>query len=296
MITGFIGDIARHRTGDGPGIRTVVFFKGCPLHCPWCHNPEFIVPQHELAFYPDRCIGCRECADICPQRAIKQNTMIVIDRSVCDCCGECAKICPSAALAIVGRFWSVEELLEVLLRDQLYYQVSGGGVTLSGGEPTMQMKFGGSLLRQLKKNGIHTAIETNGFFSWGEFAVHLLPWLDLVLFDLKIADKGRHAKVTGQENEKILGNLEKLVRRGSEVVVRIPLIPGVTADRENLAELAGEMKRIGVQKCSLLPYHFFGRSKAANIGRPADSSLPDKRMTRAEVDGWHQYFKEFELV
>jgi len=294
--TALIGDIGRHRIGDGPGIRTVVFFKGCPLHCPWCHNPEFIAPRAELALYPNRCIMCGDCVDICPQRAIKKNGVIEVDRSACDCCGQCAAICPAGALAIVGAAWSVEQLIDVLLRDLLYYQVSGGGVTLSGGEPTMQMEFAGKLLQRLRQEHIHTAIETSGFFRWDDFAAQLLPWLDLVLFDLKPVDSRRHAKVTGRGNEKILENLEKIVRGGHDVVVRIPLIPGFTADRENLVGLAAEMKRIGVQKCSLLAYHALGKSKAAAVGRVVDPSLPDKQMTRAEVDGRQRYFTEFELI
>lgn len=295
MKKGLIGDIGRHRTGDGPGIRTVVFFKGCPLSCPWCHNTEFIAQQAELAVYPHRCINCGECRAICPHGALAINSTIVVDRSVCDCCGDCAGICPTGALAIVGKEYLLDDLVELVLRDRLYYQVSGGGVTLSGGEPTMQMEFVGKLLRRLRDEDIHTAIETNGFFHWDDFAVCLLPWLDLVLFDLKIAESVSHARVTGQTNDPILGNLERLVQGGHEVVVRIPLIPGFTANSANLADLSAEMKRIGVQKCELLPYHALGKLKATAIGRNVDRILPDTRMGGAEVAQWARYFKEFQV-
>ncbi|MFZ5766262.1 MAG: glycyl-radical enzyme activating protein [Thermodesulfobacteriota bacterium] len=296
MKPGLIGDIGRHRTGDGPGIRSLVFFKGCPLACPWCHNPEFIAPAPELALYPARCLGCGDCLAACPQQALTLTPAIEVDRRRCTVCGDCATVCPTRALAPVGRSYDLRDLVDELLRDRLYWQVSNGGVTLSGGEPTAQMVFAGALLERLHRQGVHTAIETCGFFPWTDFASRLLPWCDLLLIDLKIADGRRHAELTGQGNEIIFANLAKAVSSGHEVIVRIPLIPGFTAEQENLAGLAAVMKRCGVTKCTLLPYHPFGLAKAGAIGRQPCFALPERPMSRAEADQWRRCFTEFQQV
>ena len=289
MTYALIGDIGRHAVHDGPGIRTTVFFKGCQLGCPWCHNPEFIAPRPEIAFYPERCLACGDCLSICPVQAIDLARPGRINRELCTGCGLCAETCPALALRLVGKSYALDELEEILLRDRLFYQTSGGGVTLAGGEPTTQLAFCGKLLQRLKQADIHTALQTNGFFPWPEFEKNCLPWLDLILLDLKIADPAKHRQHTGQANAPILANLARLTAtRPDDLVVRIPLIPGYTATEENLTNLAEIMHAAGVRKYSLLGYHPHGNSKAASVGRAPGLSLPDQPMPPATVDQWHR--------
>jgi pyruvate formate lyase activating enzyme len=292
-----IGDISRYAVHDGPGIRTTVFFKGCPLRCPWCHNPEFIAGHPELAFFPERCIGCGECRDLCPEAALTVDNIARIDRSRCTGRGLCALSCPTKALELVGRRYDLAELTSILLRDRLFYETSGGGVTLSGGEPTAQLAFCGELLQRLHREGIHTAIETNGFFAWDEFCATCLPHLDLILFDVKIADPERHKEITGVGNEVILANLTKLLAaRPDDVIARIPLIPGYTADKENIVRLAALFKELKVRRCSLLPYHPYGLAKAEKIGGTQDSSLPQKPMDRRALHEWQHFFTGIDII
>ncbi|BBO83845.1 glycyl-radical enzyme activating protein [Desulfosarcina ovata subsp. sediminis] len=282
-----IGDIGRYAIHDGPGIRTTVFFKGCPMHCPWCHNPEFIRPQPEILFYADRCIGCGECVDRCPESAIDLNAPQRIDRRRCTACGECTPTCPTRALAVAGTRYGVEDLVAVLLRDRLFYDASGGGVTLSGGEPTLQMAFMARLLRRLKAEGLHTVLETGGFFPFAPFQAECLDFIDLIYFDLKISDQGRHQRITGVDNRLIWSTLAHLARWAPDrIVPRIPLIPGYTATRENLIALSGRIREMGLARPVLLPYHPFGRSKAVHVGRQADAALPRVPMSAEELARW----------
>jgi len=292
-----IGDIGRYCVHDGPGIRTTVFFKGCPLHCPWCHNPEFIAAAPEIAFTPARCIGCGDCRDICPEAALAVDNIAHIDRNRCTGCGLCALSCPTKALELAGRKYDVDELTDILLRDRLFYETSGGGVTLSGGEPTTQLDFCGALLQRLRAEGIHTCMETNGFFAWDEFQAACLPYLDLILFDVKIADAERHRKIIGADNQVILTNLKRLLAaRPESVIPRIPLIPGFTADKENISRLAVLFKELQVRRCSLLPYHPFGLAKAEKIGARPDRSLPQKPMDRKTLHEWQRFFNGINMV
>lgn len=297
MNEALIGDIGRYAVHDGPGIRTTVFFKGCPLRCPWCHNPEFIAAATEIAFYPERCIGCGECRELCPEAALTVGKIAAIDRSRCTLCGRCVAGCPTRALELVGGKYDLEELTGILLRDRLFYETSGGGVTLSGGEPTMQLPFCGELLSRLRREGIHTAIETNGFFAWDEFRTACLPHLDLILFDVKIADPARHRQVTGAGNETILANLQRLLAaRPADVIVRVPLIPGYTADEENLVRVAGRLREFGARRCSLLPYHPHGLAKAEKLGRAPDASLPRTAMDRRTAQERRRLFAGIEML
>jgi len=294
---GLIGDIGRYSLHDGPGIRTTVFFKGCPLRCPWCHNPEFIAARPEIAFSPARCIGCGDCRDICPEAALTVADIARLDRSRCTGCGLCAGCCPTKALEQVGRRYEVNELTDILLRDRLFYAASGGGVTLSGGEPTAQLAFCGELLARLHREGIHTVMETNGFFAWDEFCAACLPFLDLILFDVKIADPSRHRSIIGVDNGVILANLQRLLAaRPDDVIPRVPLIPGYTADTENISRLAPLFKKLKVRRCSLLAYHPFGLAKAEKIGGTLDSALPQQPMERQTLLAWQRFFHGIDLV
>ena len=297
MKRAIIGDIARYAVHDGAGIRTVVFFKGCPLRCPWCHNPEYLSPAAEIACYPSRCIGCGDCRKVCPEGAVVVDPPVRIDRARCTGCGLCADDCPANAVVRVGRKYSVEALVDALLRDRRFFQASGGGVTLSGGEATRQMEFCGRLLERLKQEGIDTAIETSGFFAWEPFAKICLPHLDLILFDLKIADPVRHRKIIGVENGPILANLERLLNADSNrVIVRIPLIPGYTTDGENLKQIAAFLEQHHAPRCSLLPYHPLGLGKAETVGRTTDASLPQQPMDAETIKRCRQYFGNMEII
>lgn len=289
-----IGNIGRGALHDGPGIRTTVFFKGCPLNCPWCHNPELIASRPEILFYSDRCIGCGDCVETCAYNAISIETSgTSLNRQRCTGCGDCAQICPTGAVELVGRFYDIEELVDLLLRDRLYHTTSGGGVTLSGGEPTFQMNFLGVLLERLRRKKIHTALETSGYFSMTEFKEKCLDHLDLIYFDLKIIDPNRHKKITGKPNKQIWANLAEIHRQKPEAVIpRVPVIPGYTATKRNLAQIAARLKEMGIRHYTLLPYHPFGLSKAEHLGQMMPAALPVKPMTRASLKRWHNVFRD----
>jgi len=236
--------IQRMSTEDGPGIRSTVFFKGCSLSCVWCHNPESIPEKRQLHWTKSKCIGCLSCVAVCTAGALTAtDNGIVIDRAGCSPCEACSQACPTTALAVYGEEWEVEDLVRELLKDRVYFETSGGGVTLSGGEPTMQPIFAKALLSSLKRHGVHTALDTCGQCSW-ETLEALLPHADLVLYDLKEADPESHRQFTGVTNARILENLKSLARfmrecgRPRELWIRTPLIPDCTATALNL-------KRIG---------------------------------------------------
>ncbi|MEA3467639.1 MAG: glycyl-radical enzyme activating protein [Thermodesulfobacteriota bacterium] len=292
-----VGNISRYSLHDGPGIRTTVFFKGCTLHCPWCHNPELISPKPEIAFYAERCILCGDCQAVCPEDAIQMQGENRIDRTRCTGCGLCVKSCPAAVLKKIGCEYELEELVEILLRDRLFYETSGGGVTLSGGEPTGHLKFAASLLERLHREGIHTTIETNGLFSYEEFASTCLDHLDLILFDLKFAGSVQHQEVLGTGNKLIKENLSSLVkRRARDVIVRIPIIPGFTATRENIGRIGEYLYQLKVQFYSLLPYHPYGLAKASAVGIVSDNVLPKRAMDESELEQWQEIFHGMERV
>jgi len=239
-ITGTILRVQRMSTEDGPGIRSTVFFKGCPFACIWCHNPESISPRLQIHWEKTRCIGCRSCIEACVKGALAATeTGIAIDRSACDSCGACVQACPSTAMEIYGEAWDLNDLVREVLKDKAYFEKSGGGATLSGGEPTMQPLFAKDLLSNFKQGGIHTALDTCAQCPW-ETLDALLPHTDLVLYDLKEIDADRHKEFTGVSNTRILENLIRLGRfmkehsLPSELWIRTPLIPGCTATPENL--------------------------------------------------------------
>ena len=291
-----IFDIKRHALHDGPGIRTTIFFKGCSLRCVWCHNPESMDPGLEIGFYPADCIQCGDCVEACPNGAAQMGLPERIDRAICKRCGTCAEVCPGRGLRQIGCFYEIDEILDIILRDQVYYQTSGGGVTLSGGEPALHVDYISQLLPKLKSVGIHTAMETSGFFDWSQFHTKILGWLDLVLFDVKLADPELHLKYTGKRNDVILQNLARLVReRPGSVIPRIPLIPGITTRRTNLQKISSLFRETGIRRCWLLPYNPLGFSKRKTIGKPM-VNMPEYMLTREEMTKFEGFLSGLELA
>jgi pyruvate formate lyase activating enzyme len=265
-----ITEIKRHSLEDGPGIRSVVFFKGCPLRCVFCHNPECRAPEIEVAYFPEDCINCRYCSDACPRDAIDHELEGGIVRDACDRCMECVAACPGTALRAVGERYSVDSLVEILLRDAAFYRHSGGGVTLSGGECTLHAEYVERLVQALKSNNIHVLIETCGHFEFEVFRDKILPHVDLVYYDLKLADEDAHRRFTGVSNRKILDNFRRLVAMDSDrVIAQIPLIPGITSTRDNLEALLQFIFESGGKEAGLLPYNPMGWDKYRSLGRPA---------------------------
>jgi len=269
-----IVDIRRGSLEDGPGIRSVVFFKGCPLRCLFCHNPETQEVSPEIAFTEERCIHCESCVKVCPQAALDLSSAPRIDRDRCDLCGACENACPTSALRIVGKYWTVDSLVELLLRDESFYRHSGGGLTLSGGECTLFPDYVTTLLLELKALGVHIAIETSGWFDYEVFSGKILPFVDLIFFDLKLFDADQSRHYLGQSNERILENLRRLLadtRRASRVEVRprLPLIPGITDTNSNLSGIVNHLHRLGASTLTLLPYNPLGLAAYGRLGKPA---------------------------
>ncbi len=284
--TGVVFDIQRFSVHDGPGIRTTVFLKGCPLRCLWCHNPEGIFPGPELMFFEYKCLSCGTCARVCPEKAIvlvpTEGAKPALDRRKCTGCGICAEACPSGAWRRVGRTITVEELLSALERDALLYDRSEGGVTFSGGEPLFQPEFLLAALKACKERHIHTTVDTSGHAPTSVLAA-IAPCTDLFLFDLKPMDEEEHRRYTGVSNHLIHENLRKLVEWGKPVIVRVPLIPGVTDTDRNIQMLVAFLRELrgGIKKVELLPYHDVAE-KYQRLGRPYDmpqlSRPPEERV------------------
>ncbi len=265
---GIIFDIKHFSTHDGPGIRTTVFLKGCPLSCLWCHNPESQSHQPEMMYHANLCIACLECLKVCPQAAISQeNGNLLTDPELCDLCGECVNVCFSGAREMVGYQTSVAGILEEIKKDIPFYDQSGGGVTFSGGEPLMQSGFLLDLLKACKDVDIHTTVDTCGYTS-KEVLSQLLPWVDLFLYDIKAVDEDLHKHLTGVSNQVILENLRWLSKLGKKVIIRVPVVPGLNDSQQELQQLAAFAASLpGLDDIELLPYHPIGMEKYCRLQR-----------------------------
>ncbi len=261
-MTGTIFDIQRFSTHDGPGIRTTVFLKGCGMQCHWCHNPESIRMEPEIQFFRHKCIGCGRCLQVCPVNAHRLNEgRRVFLRESCIRCGRCAEECCSEALALTGRTVTVQELMEELDKDRLFFKQSGGGVTFSGGEPVLQHQFLSSMLKECRSAGFHTAVETAGNVP-EDYLLEVVPFTDLFLYDVKGMDEDRHVQTTGVGNRRILENLTLLSEKGARIMVRVPVIPGVNDTEESMLALIGLIRNLkGIEHVELIPFHKMATEK-----------------------------------
>jgi len=284
-----IFDIQKFSIHDGPGIRTLIFFKGCPLRCLWCSNPEGQLTEKELVYIEERCVHCFRCLETCPNGAIyiKDNRPL-IDKQKCTLCGGCLKTCYSEALKLYGSDMDIELIMVEIRKDALFYKNSGGGVTFGGGEPLLWPDFIADLAERCKKEGIHTAIETCGAVPWSNIET-VIPATDLFLYDLKHMDPKNHENFCGQSNDKIIENLQNLSReRKAEVIVRIPIIPGYNDDKENIITMAKFISGLGtIKKIHILSYFKYHLKKYEWLGRdylleglqpPSDEKMNEIKM------------------
>jgi len=259
MLTPYIIEMKGNSLDDGPGIRTVIFLKGCPLNCIWCHNPESKEMKAQLSYSRDDCIGCNLCVNECPNKALGPQNEFFIDRTRCIEDFQCTKVCPTKALKVVGYEPDREAILKKIISDKPFYDVSGGGVTLSGGEATMCTEWVGGLARDINEAGINILLETCGMFDFDKVREYLLPYVSNVYCDLKIYDRDKHKKYCGAYSDQILDNFKKMFELkdelGYDILPRTPLIPNISDTDENLEQLADFLVGIGCMKADLLPYN-----------------------------------------
>ena len=266
MSSGTVFEIQHFSLQDGPGIRTTVFLKGCPLRCLWCHNPESQDPHPELSFRPECCIGCGWCFQVCPHGGRSPEHPGELRRDRCRRCGRCTERCYAGALELVGKTMTADEVLQEVLADREFYRHSGGGLTISGGEPLTQFPFVLELARAAKQQGIAVALDTSGYAPYEQLEA-LLPWVELFLYDCKATGAERHRELTGVDNVRILDNLARLDAAGARIWLRCPLVPGLNDQPEHLAAIADlANRRPRIERITLHPYHALGRDKEQRMG------------------------------
>jgi pyruvate formate lyase activating enzyme len=267
LTEGIVFDFKRYATDDGPGIRTTVFLKGCPLRCPWCHNPEGQISTPELIYRKKKCLECFECVEACPTRALTHvGGQLLIDRRLCNLCGTCLKTCPADAVGVSGKTFSEVEVMKEVEKDRAFYEESSGGVTFSGGEPLMQVDFLDCLLEKCRKENIHTAVDTCGYSSRSNFA-KIMSKVDVFLYDIKVMDDRIHKKYTGVSNKLILENLAELADKGKSILARFPVIPSINDDQTNISKTGEFLCKNGIENIHVLPYHRAGTEKYRSLGR-----------------------------
>lgn len=271
-----IFEIQRTSFVDGPGIRTTVFFKGCNLHCKWCHNPESHQPQPQLMYYKNKCTGCGKCMEVCPFNLKK-----------CELCGECVKHCPHEARKICGREYTIDEVFTEISKDKLFYETSGGGVTFSGGECMLQTDFLVQILKKCKENGINTAVDTAGNMPWEAFET-VIPYTDIFLYDIKAVTEDLHIAGTGVTNKRILENIRKISDdRRSDIIIRVPVIPEFNANTDEMKKIADFLKTIRCKKVELLSYNPMAKYKYDAL----DMKFTDYPTLRdGEIDNFQKLF------
>jgi len=294
-LSGMIFKIQRHSLHDGPGVRTLVFLKGCYLKCIWCFNPESQSIKRDIVYFPERCIGCNSCIKACPKEAISIDLeKRKINLKKCDLCGSCIDVCPSEALKIYGYEITLEELMKEIEKDIVFYKRSNGGVTLSGGDPCFQWEFTINVLKECKRRRINTAVETTAYCDWQKFS-KIAKFTDHILFDFKHMDSVQHKKLTGVDNKLILENATKLANSGKKITARVPIIPGFNDSEENLEKTAIFLNSLGnIIEVHLLPYLNIGISKYKRLGK---EYLPEKLKspTEREMESKKKIFHKFNL-
>ena len=299
MQTGEIFDIKKYAIHDGPGIRTTVFFKGCPLSCWWCHNPESLGTVPQRLYRRERCIGCQECLTACSNGAIREfEGQLQWAADACNYCRSCAKACPAEAVEFIGQTMTVDEIVTEITKDTLFYDQSNGGVTISGGEPLMQPSFLMELLDACGEKGIHRTVDTSGHADT-QTLLETASRTDLFLYDLKHMDPEKHFRYTGVANDTILNNLKQLSQRGARIIIRLPVVPGINADEENIdrtGALAASLS--GVMGINILPYHCAADTKYRNLGlqnKASDAQRPSEDVIASVARQLESYALEVKI-
>ena len=286
-----IVEIKRFAVHDGDGIRTTVFFKGCPLKCLWCHNPETLSPKRQLAFYGHKCVMCGKCAEVCSLHSLSGGTH-TIDKEKCVLCGRCAEVCPQSAIDIFGTEMTVDEVCTALIKDKSFYDESGGGITLSGGECLLQSEACREILKEMKSCGINTAVDTCGVVA-RECIDRVMPYTDTFLYDIKAIDADIHKQCTGQPNGLILDNLMYIDKSGAKTEIRIPYVPGYNGNQiDKIGKLLAQLKNVtGVR---VLPYHNYAASKYAALG--IEDTLPKDLPSDEEISKAKDILKKYDIT